>query len=230
MAERKTIPILKDVTDANALLAAQLRQRVAQARLLAVNVIASPGAGKTTLLERTIEGLAGELRLGVIEGDPYTDLDAARVAAVGAGAVQINTMGGCHLEARMIQNALQELDLGDVDLLIIENVGNLVCPTGWDLGEDLKVVVASLAEGDDKPLKYPMAFTNAQAVVINKVDLEPHIPATAARMRQNALTINPNLAVFEVSATSGQGVDAWLAWLRERLDEKREAVAADGTE
>ena len=216
-----TIPVLKEVTEANSVLAGALRAAFRHDDILVLDVIASPGAGKTTLLERTVERLAGQLQIRVIEGDPTTSIDAERIVAAGAPAVQINTGGGCHLEARMIQAALDQLDTAGADVVIIENVGNLLCPTGWDLGEDAKVVVASLPEGDDKPLKYPMAFTTAQAVVINKVDLEPYIPAKAARLRQNALSINPDLAVFEVSCLTGQGLDDWLAWIRGRLAAKR---------
>jgi len=219
------IPVLREVTEANSLLAAALRDRFARQRVLVLDVIASPGAGKTTLLEQTIARLQGELRLSVIEGDPTTSIDAERVVAAGVPAVQINTGGGCHLEAHMIQVALEQLDVADSDVVIIENVGNLLCPTGWDLGEDAKVVVASLPEGDDKPLKYPMAFATARGLVINKIDLEPYIPARAAVLRENALKINPDLAVFEVSCLTGQGLDAWLDWIRALLAEKRGGAA-----
>lgn len=219
----RVIPILKEITEANSLLAAALRDEFRQRDVLVIDVVASPGAGKTTLLERTIERLKDELRIAVIEGDPTSTLDADRVEAAGVPAVQINTGGGCHLEAGMIRAALgpDGLSLDGADVIIIENVGNLLCPTGWDLGEDAKVVVASLPEGDDKPLKYPMAFLAAQAVVINKIDLEPYIPAKAARLRANALAVNPELAVFEVSCQTGQGLDAWLDWIRGRLAAKR---------
>jgi len=213
------------VTEANSLLAAALRDTFARQRILVLDIIASPGAGKTTLLEQTIARLHGELRLSVIEGDPTTSIDAERVVAAGVPAVQINTGGGCHLEAHMIQVALGQLDVTESDVVIIENVGNLLCPTGWDLGEDAKVVVASLPEGDDKPLKYPMAFATARGLVINKIDLEPYIPARAAVLRENALKINPDLAVFEVSCLTGQGIDAWLEWIRALLAEKRGTVA-----
>ena len=217
------IPVLKSITEANALLAAALRAKFVEQNVLVLNIIASPGAGKTTLLERTIETLHGELSLSVIEGDPTTSLDAERIGAAGAPVVQINTDGGCHLEARMIQAALEQLEVEDADVVVIENVGNLLCPTGWDLGEDAKVVVASLPEGDDKPLKYPMAFATAQAVIINKIDLEPYLPAKVSVLRQNALQINPDLAVFEISALTGQGLDKWVDWIQEKLAEKRES-------
>jgi hydrogenase nickel incorporation protein HypB len=215
------IPVLKDVTEANSLLAESLRATFAENQVLVLNVIASPGAGKTALLERTIAGFKGELRLAVIEGDPTTSIDAERIAAADTPVVQINTGGGCHLEARQIAKALEQLDVEGADVVIIENVGNLMCPTGWDLGEDVKVVVASLPEGDDKPLKYPAAFMTAQAMVVNKIDLEAYIPAQASVMRENGLKINPRLAVFEVSCMTGQGIDAWLGWIRAQLAQKR---------
>ena len=216
------VPVLRDITEANTVLADNLRSAFAARDVLVLDIIASPGAGKTTLLERTIEALHGELRLSVIEGDPATSLDAERVAAAGVPAVQINTGGGCHLEARMIQAAMQQLPGGEADVIIIENVGNLLCPTGWDLGEDAKVVISSLPEGDDKPLKYPMAFVTAKAMVINKIDLEPYVPAKVSVLRENALLINPNLRVFEVSGVTGEGIDAWLDWIRAELAHKRE--------
>ena len=213
------IPVLKSITEANDLLAEALRGAFGD--VLVLNIIASPGAGKTTLLERTVRVLRDEMCLLVIEGDPATSLDAERIVAAGVPAVQINTDGGCHLEARMIQAALEQLQIGEADVVIIENVGNLLCPTNWDLGEDAKVVVASLPEGDDKPLKYPMAFATAQAVVINKIDLEPYIPAKASVLRENALKINPALVVFEVSCLTGQGLGGWLDWIRQQLTRKR---------
>jgi hydrogenase nickel incorporation protein HypB len=221
----KIIPILREITEANSQLAALLRTEFRHRDVLVLDVVASPGAGKTTLLEQTIERLKDELRIAVIEGDPTTTIDADRVEAAGVPAVQINTGGGCHLDASMIRAALAPggLDISQTDVVIIENVGNLLCPTGWDLGEDAKVVVASLPEGDDKPLKYPMAFLAAQALVINKIDLEPYIPAKVARLRANALVVNPGLAVFEVSCLTGQGLDAWLGWIRHRLAAKRTA-------
>jgi hydrogenase nickel incorporation protein HypB len=220
------VPVLRDITEANAVLANNLRTEFAAQNVLVLDIIASPGAGKTTLLERTIQALHGELRLCVIEGDPATSLDAERVAAAGVPAVQINTGGGCHLEARMIQAALQQLPGGQADVIIIENVGNLLCPTGWDLGEDAKVVISSLTEGDDKPLKYPTAFLTARAMVINKVDLAPYLPAKISVLRENALSINPNLTVLEVSGITGEGIDAWLDWIRFELARKREQAAS----
>lgn len=222
------IPVLKEVTEANSVLADTLRARFAEHNVLVLNIIASPGAGKTSLLERTIERLSGELQLSIIEGDPTTSIDAERIAVSGTPVVQINTGGGCHLEARQINRAVEQLDVSGADVVIIENVGNLMCPTEWDLGEDIKVVVASLPEGDDKPLKYPAAFMTAQAMVVNKIDLEPHIPAQAAVMRENGLKINPRLAVFEVSCVTGQGIDQWVDWIRQQLAAKRSQGQSDG--
>lgn len=220
------IPVLADITGANAILANALREELARRGIFTLNIIASPGAGKTALIERTVAGLSGQFRIAVIEGDLTTSLDAERIVAAGAPAVQINTGGGCHLEARMIRMALDQLSLDDVDILIIENVGNLVCPTGWDLGEDAKVVVASLPEGDDKPLKYPSAFATAQVAVINKIDLAPYLPSKVEVLRQNALRINGDLAVFAVSCVTGEGLDAWLDWLRAQVASKRAKMKA----
>jgi hydrogenase nickel incorporation protein HypB len=215
------VPVLTNITEADRLVAEDLRAEFARRGILVLNLIASPGAGKTTLLERTITGLGGDVRVAVVEGDLETSIDAERIAILGAPAVQINTGGGCHLEARMLRAALGSLPMDDIDVLIVENVGNLVCPTAWDLGEDVRVVVASLAEGDDKPLKYPSTFASAQVVVINKVDLEPYLPARIAVLRQNALRVNGGLTLFDVSCTTGAGVPAWLDWLRAALARKR---------
>ena len=221
------VPLLANITESDSILAQELRSEFGRRGILVINMIASPGAGKTTLIERTIEGLRGELRVGVVEGDLATNLDAERIAAVGAPAVQITTGSGCHLEARMVRAALGTLDLDGLDLLIVENVGNLVCPTAWDLGEDLRVVVASLTEGDDKPLKYPAAFATAHAVVINKIDLEPYVPARVSVLRENALRIKGSLAIFEISCITGQGLDEWLEWVRREAARKRSAGEGD---
>ena len=215
------VNIMKDLLQANVGVAAQLRAHFAEEGTLVLNLIASPGAGKTSLLEQTVAALKGEFAVGVVEGDLATSLDAERIARHGVPAVQINTDGGCHLEVQQVVDALDRLSAGRLDLVLVENVGNLVCPTSFDLGEDLKVVVVSLTEGDDKPLKYPGAFTSAGAFVINKIDLAPYLPARIEALRANALTINPNLTVFEVSCTTGAGIDAWLGWLRAQAQAKR---------
>jgi hydrogenase nickel incorporation protein HypB len=164
-------------------------------------------------VERTIERLRGRLGIGVIEGDVETSADAERIEAAGAETVQINTQGACHLEAHMIRDALTHIDLADMDLLVIENVGNLVCPAAWDLGEDLRVVVVSTTEGDDKPAKYPQMFAISQVMVVNKLDLLPYVNYDLQKVRRQALAINPNLRIFEVSCRTGEGLEAWCDWL-----------------
>ncbi|MEI6244279.1 MAG: hydrogenase nickel incorporation protein HypB [Acidobacteriota bacterium] len=207
------ITIERKVLEKNDAFAAQNRQTFAEARLFAINVVSSPGAGKTSLLEQTIERLRGQLRLSVVEGDVQTDLDAQRVARYGAPVVQIVTNGGCHLEAKLVQDALARLDLTATDLLVIENVGNLVCPANYDLGEAMKVVLLSTTEGDDKPLKYPAMFRNASVLVVNKIDLIPYVNCKIDTLIANAHSINPALRVFQVSCTTGVGMDDWCAWL-----------------
>jgi hydrogenase nickel incorporation protein HypB len=211
------ITIERKVLEKNDAFAQQNRQRFADHRVFAFNIVSSPGAGKTTLLERTIEALRDRWRLAVVEGDVQTDFDAQRVARYGVPAVQIVTNGGCHLEARLVQDALDRLDLAALDLVVIENVGNLVCPANYDLGEALKVVVLSTTEGDDKPLKYPAMFRNASVLVINKMDLLPYVPCDAGALRRHALDINPGLTVFETSCTTGAGLPAWCDWLSTRI-------------
>ena len=207
------ITIERKVLEKNDTIAAQNRRRFADERLFVINVVSSPGAGKTSLLEQTIDRLKGRLRLSVVEGDVQTDLDAQRVARYGAPVVQIVTNGGCHLEARLVQDALARLDLAQTDLLVIENVGNLVCPANYDLGEAMKVVLLSMTEGDDKPLKYPAMFRNASVLVVNKIDLLPYVPCDMDALMRNARQINPGLRVFQVSCTTGAGLDEWCSWL-----------------
>ncbi|HMK39817.1 MAG TPA: hydrogenase nickel incorporation protein HypB [Bacteroidota bacterium] len=207
------ITIERKVLEKNDVLAGQNRALLEKHGIFAINVVSSPGAGKTSLLERTLEHLAGRLSVAVIEGDVQTDFDARRVARYNVPAVQIVTAGGCHLEANLVHDALANIDLANVRLLIIENVGNLVCPSNYDLGEALKVVVASTTEGDDKPLKYPGMFRNSSVLIINKIDLLPYVNCSIAALRANALRINPSLAVFETSCTTGAGIPAWCDWL-----------------
>ena len=207
------VTIERKVLEKNDALAATNRATFARHGLLVINVVSSPGAGKTTLLEATIEQLRDRLRIAVVEGDVQTDLDAQRVARYGVPVVQIVTNGGCHLEAGLVAQALNRLDLDAIDLLIVENVGNLVCPANFDLGEAMKVVVLSTTEGDDKPLKYPGMFRNASALVINKIDLLPYVDADVQVIRRHARQINPELVVFETTATTGAGIGAWCDWL-----------------
>jgi hydrogenase nickel incorporation protein HypB len=207
------ITIERKVLEKNDEIARANRTAFADHGIFVLNMVSSPGAGKTSILERTIEKLRDSVRIAVIEGDVQTDLDAQRVAKYHVPAVQIVTRGGCHLEANLVREAMQSLDLSSVELLIIENVGNLVCPSNYDLGEAMKVVVASTTEGDDKPLKYPGMFRNASVLIINKTDLLPYITCNMAALRENALRINPTLTVFETSCTTLQGLDSWCDWL-----------------
>ena len=215
------ISIEKAVTAKNDELAGQLRQRFAQHNIYCLNIIAAPGAGKTSLIEKTVEGLKDELGILVIEGDPHTCLDSDRIAILGAKSKQINTLGGCHLDAHIVADALQDQDLGQVDLLIFENIGNLLCPAAWDLGEDARLVVTSLPEGNDKPLKYPETFSLSHIMVINKLDLEPYLPTQAKHIRRSALSVNPNLEIFELSCLKGSGVETWLTWVRNQCRSKK---------
>lgn len=202
-----------NILAANEAIAAENRAAFRQNHCLAVNLVSSPGAGKTTLLERTIDALKNDFSLGVIEGDIATSFDAERIRRHNVPAVQINTGGGCHLDAFMVSRALGAFDLKALDIMLIENVGNLVCPAEFDLGEEAKIAVVSVTEGDDKPLKYPVLFRGARAFVINKIDLLPYTDCDLARLRAGALSINPQLHVFEVSCRTGEGLEAWLRWL-----------------
>ncbi len=207
------VTLAQNILAVNEHVAQEIRQSLSARGIRALNIMSSPGAGKTTLLERTIERLRGRLGIGVIEGDVETSADAERIEAAGAETVQINTQGTCHLEAHMIRDALAQIDLAHVDLLVIENVGNLVCPAAWDLGEDLRVVVVSTTEGDDKPAKYPQMFAISQVMIVNKLDLLPYVNYDLQKVRRQALSINPNLHIFEVSCQTGEGLEAWCDWL-----------------
>jgi hydrogenase nickel incorporation protein HypB len=211
------VTVERKILEKNDAVAHQNRDLFVHHGIFVINMVSSPGAGKTSLLERTLEHLQGSIRVAVIEGDVQTDLDAQRVARYGVPAVQIITRGGCHLEANLVREALQNIALENIQLLIIENVGNLVCPSNYDLGESLKVVVGSTTEGDDKPLKYPGMFRNASVLIINKIDLIPYLHSDLSILRANALQINPSLRVFETSCTSGTGIEEWCNWLREQV-------------
>ncbi len=215
------IPVVRNVLEANDKVAAQLRSLFAQHNILVLNLISSPGAGKTSLLERTLTDLRDEFCMAVIEGDLQTDNDARRVAATGAKAVQINTDGGCHLDSNMVKNTLQFFDLDATDILFIENVGNLVCPVEFDCGEDAKVALLSVTEGDDKPEKYPLLFNLAEAMILNKVDLLPYVDFDVARAKEFSTKLNKNLPIFEISCRSEQGLEEWYAWLRNSLKAKK---------
>jgi len=207
------VTIERKVLEKNDELASKNRELFQHHGTFVVNIVSSPGSGKTSILERTLEHLKGKLRIAVIEGDVQTDFDAQRVAKFDVPVVQIVTNGGCHLDAKLVQDALGNIALKGIQLLVIENVGNLVCPANYDLGEHSKVVVASTTEGDDKPLKYPAMFRNASVLLVNKIDLLPYVNCNITELKNNALQINPALNVFETSCITKQGIDMWCAWL-----------------
>lgn len=217
----KTIPVIRNILEANDRLADQLRGIYADNRLLALNLMSSPGAGKTSLLERTLTDLREKLRMAVIEGDLQTNNDAMRVAATGAQAVQINTDGGCHLDSSMILEALKQLDLAGLDVLFIENVGNLVCPAEFDLGEAAKVTLLSVTEGDDKPEKYPMMFAESKVLLLNKIDLLPYVDFNLEKATRFAKALNPEIIVFPVSCRTGEGLQPWYDWLQQAARAQR---------
>jgi hydrogenase nickel incorporation protein HypB len=214
------IKVLRDVLKANDAIAEQNRQKFRESNVAVFNLIGSPGAGKTSVLEAAIEKLKNDSRIGVIEGDIATSRDAERIAKLGVETLQINTRGACHLDANMIATALAEFPYRDLDLLFIENVGNLVCPAGYDLGEDAKIVVISVPEGEDKPAKYPVIFRNASLMLLNKMDLLPHCTFDVEAMKQDALGVNPDLDIIGTSCTTGEGVDEWVTWLAKKLEQR----------
>ncbi|ACX53088.1 hydrogenase accessory protein HypB [Ammonifex degensii KC4] len=210
---------------ANEEVARKVRERLARSTCLMVNLISSPGAGKTTLLEATLERLRDRWRIGVIEGDVYTVRDAARIAHLEVPVVQINTAGVCHLSASMVAKALEELGEGPFDLIFVENVGNLVCPAEFDLGEDAKVALLSVTEGIDKPAKYPLVFEQAQLVLITKGDLLPYLEFDLEEVKKDVHRLNPEAPIIVTSAKTGEGLEAWCQWLEERLRQKKEAAS-----
>lgn len=207
------VQVVQQFMQAYDLVAAETRRTLAERGIVALNLMASPGAGKTSLILRTIAALDGRVRVGVIEGDTASRVDADRVATAGVPVVQINTGGGCHLDAPMVRSALAELPLDAIDLLLIENVGNLICPAGFALGQSFDVVIASVPEGDDKPYKYPGIFIQADVVVINKTDLLPYLDFDLPAFRALVRGINPDALIFEVSCQTSEGIEAWAAWL-----------------
>lgn len=208
------VKVVSKILEANDRIAGENRKRFKDAGVFVANLMGAPGAGKTTLLERTISALKPHLRIGVIEGDIVGTDDAERISALDVPVVQINTGGACHLDANMINGVLDELPLRDLDMVIIENVGNLVCPAEFNVGEDVKLMVLSVTEGHDKPLKYPLMFQESSALVLNKVDLLPYMKnVEISKMRKDSLALNRNLKIFEVSCATGAGVDQWAQWL-----------------
>ncbi len=220
------VPLGQKVLKENDRVAAELRQRLAEHGILCLNLVSSPGAGKTSLLERTLETVAPPSRIAVLTGDIQTDNDAVRLARFGFPVKQITTGGTCHLEARMIEKALADWRLEDLDLLFIENVGNLVCPSSYDLGEAAKVVVLSVAEGEDKPLKYPSMFFRSDLLVLNKIDLLPYVPFDLEKAREYARRVHPGIEIIEVSCLTGEGLPQWQQWVERRMRSHRQALAA----
>lgn len=213
-SQARLIEIEQDILSKNDTIAARNRARLAEADVQAVNLMSSPGSGKTTLLVETIKAMKDELPVAVIEGDQQTSNDAARIRETGVPALQVNTGKGCHLDAEMISSALDHMELPTGGLLFIENVGNLVCPAGFDLGESRRVVLASITEGEDKPLKYPEMFASSDAVIVSKLDLLPHLTFDVDALIENARRINPELEILRTSATGEPGLEAWCDWLR----------------
>ena len=215
------VDVVRNILEANDSVAAELNASFTDRGILALNLMSSPGSGKTSLLERTLTDLKHEFSMAVIEGDCQTENDARRVAATGARAVQINTAGGCHLDSAMVRDAAQAMGLDGIDILVVENVGNLVCPAEFSVGEDYKVTILSVTEGDDKPEKYPFIFAESKVMILNKIDLLPYVNFNVDRACAFARSVNKDIEIFSVSATTGQGMDAWYDWLRRERAKKK---------
>jgi hydrogenase nickel incorporation protein HypB len=212
------VPLERKVLKENDRIALNLRERFRSAGTLAVNLISSPGSGKTSLLERTLEGISRSLRAAVLTGDIQTENDANRLRRFGFPVKQITTGGTCHLDAQMIERHLAEWNLDEIDILLIENVGNLVCPSSYDLGEAAKVVLLSVTEGEDKPLKYPSIFFKSELLIITKTDLLPYVPFNVAQAEDNARRVHPEMEILRICNTSGAGIETWFAWLAQRRE------------
>ena len=212
------ISVVRDILEANERIAAQNKALFQENGVLVINLMSSPGAGKTSLLEKTIEALKGALNIGIIEGDIQSSQDAERIAAKGIPVVQINTGGACHLDGNMIRDTFGEFNFKDLDLLVVENVGNLVCPAEFNMGEDFKVMILSVAEGDDKPAKYPLMFHESKVLLINKIDLLPYVDCSVEKIKEESLKINPDLTIFQVSCKTGEGLDDWYQWLLGKVE------------
>jgi hydrogenase nickel incorporation protein HypB len=213
-----TVPIIQEIMSANDRLAAQNREKLEAARVVGMNIMASPGAGKTSTILRTIEALKADHRLGVVEGDTANvTIDADKVIAAGMPAVQINTGGDCHLDAVMLSGALAQMPLGEIELLIVENVGNLICPASFTLGTHFNVVIASVPEGADKPYKYPNIYRGIDALILNKIDLLPYVDFDMEYFRRGIEMLNPGVAFFPISCKTGEGVAEWIDWLKGRI-------------
>jgi len=211
------IPVVKNILEANERISEENRKLFEKEKVAVINLMSSPGSGKTSLLECTIDAIKDRIRMGVIEGDIQSTRDAERILNKGIPAVQINTDGACHLDSNMIRSALPNFDLSELDLLVVENVGNLVCPAEFALGEDHKVTILSVTEGEDKPEKYPLMFHESSVLLINKIDLLPYIDCDVEYIRDICLKINPKLEIFEISCKTGEGIDGWAEWLLKQI-------------
>jgi hydrogenase nickel incorporation protein HypB len=220
--ENTTLNLLK----ANDFVAKAIRDRLSPHNILVINVCSSPGSGKTSLMQETGKRLKDKLRMGVLVGDPETERDAVRIREAGIDCLQIVTGGMCHIEAQMILQALDHFEYENLDLLFIENVGNLVCPAAFDLGEDYRVTLIASTEGDDKPKKYPRMFLTSELMVVSKADLLPYVPFSVEAVTLDAREINPNLEVMTISSLNGEGLDAWCQWLQQKVQEKKQAAVA----
>ena len=214
------IPVVENILSANDRIADRNRWMLDQLGLYAINIMASPGAGKTSFIIKMLDALRGRLKLGVIEGDLATSIDAEKALAAGLPAVQINTGGGCHLDAVMLADALPALPLEDLDLVLVENVGNLVCPANFQIGTHLNVLIASIPEGDDKPYKYPSMYRGMQVLIINKIDLLPYVPFDMEYFKRGVEVLNPGVAIFPVSCKTGENMEAWVDWLLKKVNSK----------
>lgn len=216
-----SVTVIRNILEAQDRIAKLNRSLFEKYGVFVLNLMSSPGAGKTSLLEKTIEKLKDLYRIAVIEGDIQSQEDALRIKRLGVEAIQINTGGACHLDANMIQSALEKISLESCDFLIIENVGNLVCPAEFDLGEHEKVMILSVTEGDDKPLKYPLMFQKSSVLLINKIDLLPYVTFDMEKVRRSVFELNPHIRIFEISCKTGEGINKWIDWLKERVKKSK---------
>ena len=215
------IKVIKNILGENDRIAAENQAMFQDKKVFVLNFMGSPGAGKTSVLEKTMERLKDKINMAVIEGDLFTSKDAERIDKYGVPVIQINTAGGCHLDANMVQKTVKEMNLDELDLLVVENVGNLVCPAEFPVGEDARAVVLSVTEGDDKPLKYPLMFKESEIALLNKVDLEPYCNFNMESAKKDITSLHPGIEVLEVSCTKGQGIEEWCDWLLKKIDAKK---------
>ncbi len=211
------VSVVRNILEANDRIARQNREIFDENNLLVINLMSSPGAGKTSLLEKTISALNTDFKMGIIEGDIQSSHDAKRIAKTGVPVVQINTDGACHLDANMIRDTFAEFSFKDLDLLVVENVGNLVCPAEFKVGEDFKVMILSVTEGDDKPTKYPLMFHESSVLLINKIDLLPYVDCSVEKITEDSLKINPHMTIFRISCKTGEGLEDWYGWVRQKI-------------